>query len=149
MNKQKGSATIWDIGLVIILIGYIVFYLVAGSQATPEEVQAVVEKAKASPAATAIVQSALKGTPTPTKGELASVLHKVEEQLTLDISKSATGDPSLVSNAAKQEELRKKASVEFDNSPLSSIFNYAGIFLAVAVIWLIFSWLRNANKAHN
>lgn len=101
MQKQKGSIT--NVLLGILIVVGIVAWGYGYSPAKPEDVQAVVQKAKASQAATLIVQSALKEHPTPTIDELHDFSKKVDEQLTLEIARSVTGDSSLHAGYEKQD----------------------------------------------
>ncbi len=110
------------------------------------DVQAVVQKAKASPAASAIVQSALKKTPTPTVTELVEIRDKVNEQLVLDISKSTTGETSLRSNSARKEEEKQKSAEQFSSAVDAPVVWWGfKVFWGLVGIWVFVQIARKAN----
>lgn len=144
MKKQQGSITT-ALLVVLTVVGFVV-WAYGATTATPEDVQAVVQKAKGSPAAALIVQTALKNTPTPTVAELVGIRDKVNEQLVLDISKSATGDTSLKSNSARNEEVIQKIAEQFSEAVDTPVVGW-GIkgLLAFVFIWVIFFALRKVD----
>jgi cobalamin biosynthesis Mg chelatase CobN len=145
MKKQQGSIT--TALLVILTVIGLLVWAYGTTTVSPEDVQAVVQKAKTSPAATAIIQSALKKTPTPTVTELVEIRDKVNEQLVLDISKSATGEASLQPSSVRKEEEKQKSAEQFTAAVDTPVVGWSiKVGLALVFIWIIIFAVRKTRS---
>ena len=98
--------------LAIVLISVTLFLLLADHQpAESKDVQQLVALAEASPAAKAVVVSALEKTPNPDRGELRSLRKRVDEILVTEASRRLTGKADLQtpSDAAALREKQEAA----------------------------------------
>lgn len=118
MSDRRGTG--WDVLLGVCVVILLLLFAYDYLQAPANEVKGVVTMAEGNAEATQIVKEFLAQHPVPNNTELRSLKKSINEQVALDVSRKATGNPSLQS-PMEQSKADAEARAQYEKQERTRI----------------------------